>query len=48
MRVTEKLGFKYLLDHITTTRYETEEDAILTVLYRSEWENEKNVQFNFR
>lgn len=48
MRVTEKLGFKYLLDHITTTRYETEEDAILTVLYRSERENEKNVQFNFR
>ncbi|MBG9979437.1 GNAT family N-acetyltransferase [Facklamia lactis] len=36
-RVTEKLGFHYLLDHSISTRYGTEEESILTVMHKEEW-----------
>lgn len=42
-RVNEKLGFKYLLDCIFTTTYETKEESVLTVLYKSDYENFKNL-----
>lgn len=38
-RVNEKLGFSYLLEYTFTTRYETEEEAILTVMLKNEWVN---------
>lgn len=40
-RVQEKCGFRYVRDHEYHTRFNTVEDAVLNVLYRSEWETLK-------
>ncbi|HHU83737.1 MAG TPA: GNAT family N-acetyltransferase [Clostridiales bacterium] len=36
-RVAEKLGFKYLCDCKHTTRYDTQEDGVLTVIHKEDW-----------
>lgn len=46
-RVTEKLGFKYLLDYLLTTYYGMVENKVLTILSRSDWEKEKNRRMGF-
>jgi len=40
-RVQEKLGFKYLKDYTYHTRMDTDEDAIINILDKKDWENEK-------
>lgn len=36
-RVNEKLGFKYLFDYSSNTRYGSNEDSVLTVFYKEDW-----------